>query len=306
MMFPLVGVDRIKTAAEGMIAANKIPHAILIEGDSGMGKSTLARFICNAAVCSGTPAPCGTCDDCRLTASENHPDIVFVTPEKDRKTISVNSIRQIVDEAYVLPQKSNKKVFIIDPADIMTVSAQNALLKILEEPPASVVFILTAFSKNDLLNTIVSRCTVFTLTPPEEYAAREYVLSETKRGEEEVSEALKKAHGSIGTALNILRKKSASKAGDLANTFFDTLKKGNSYELLKLLFALEKDRANALEFYNELEVIVALNMRSCSSATLVRRYEKIRSVIAEHKNLIKQNTNLSLLLSSLVMEITER
>ncbi len=306
MSFPLVGIERTKTAVENMIAANRIPHAILIESDYGGGKSTLAEYICRAAVCESGKKPCGECSGCRLQIEGNHPDVLYIAPEKDRKTISVNQIRDIVSDASVLPQKSAKKVFIIDPADAMTVQAQNALLKVLEEPPESVVFILTAVSRNVMLSTILSRCTVFTLNAPEKDAAADYISSVTKKEKTEAVEALNKTRGSIGGAINILKKKSAGKSNDLANSFLEAMQNGSRYDLLKILLPLEKDRAKTIDFYNALEVMIVSRARGCSSPTLSARYDRIYRTITEHKRLLKLNANISLLTSLLAIEMTER
>lgn len=306
MSFPLVGIERTKTAVENMIAANRIPHAILIESDYGGGKSTLAEYICRAAVCESDKKPCGECSGCRLQIEGNHPDVLYIAPEKDRKTISVNQIRDIVSDASVLPQKSAKKVFIIDPADAMTVQAQNALLKVLEEPPESVVFILTAVSRNVMLSTILSRCTVFTLNAPEKDAAADYISSVTKKEKTEAVEALNKTRGSIGGAINILKKKSAGKSNDLANSFLEAMQNGSRYDLLKILLPLEKDRAKTIDFYNALEVMIVSRARGCSSPTLSARYDRIYRTITEHKRLLKLNANISLLTSLLAIEMTER
>ena len=306
MNFPLVGNERVKNAVANMLLRDRLPHAVLIEGNSGYGKTTLANYICQAAVCEDTSRPCGKCDSCRIFKTRNHPDVTFISPEKDRKTISVNQVRSIISDASILPQKSTKKVFVIDPADTMTKEAQNALLKVLEEPPQFVVFILTAVSRATMLTTVLSRCTLFTLSSPEESAAEEYISSIIKGERSQIAEAYKKAHGSIGGAINLLRKKSATKVSDSVNEFTELCKTANRYELLKWLLPLEKDRAKTSDFYNELEIKMVSDMLSCSSPTLIKRYDRIYGIITEHKKLLKSNVNLSLLLSSLAVEITER
>ncbi len=268
MKFPVIGNERTKNAVENMIAANRIPHAILIEGTEGDGKTALASFICTAAVCEDGNKPCGACDNCRLLANGNHPDVTVITTEKDRKTISVNQVREIIFSASVLPQKSNKKVFIINPADAMTAQAQNALLKVLEEPPASVIFILIATNRTAMLGTIISRCTLLSSGSSEE--------------------------------------KLSSKTIDLANEFFEKIHSGSRYELMRLLLPLEKDRGKTLDFYNELEVKIISEIKNISSPTLIRRYDRMLDTVTSHKKLIKSNANLSLLLSHLAVKITER
>lgn len=304
MKFPLVGNERLSATVGSMLSSNRIPHALLIEGESGSGKTELALYLCRAAVCENEDRPCGICDGCRLQKSGNHPDVTYIAPEKDRKTISVNQVRDIITAASIRPQKSRRRVFVIDPGDSMTPQAQNALLKILEEPPESVVFIITAISKSAMLETVVSRCAVLTVSLPGELSATEYIASSLNRDREEIAEAYKAARGSIGRAINILKKKSASASAKAAENFVELLQNGSQYDLLKVLLPLEKDRAKTLEFYNALEVTVVSKLRSLSSPTLVKRYERLYSILISHKNLLKTNANLSLLLSSLAVEAT--
>ncbi len=304
MKFPLVGNERLSATVGGMLASNRIPHAVLIEGDSGTGKTVLASYLCRAAVCEREDRPCGECDGCRLQAGGNHPDVSYIAPEKDRKTISVNQIRDIITAAAIRPQKSGRRVFVIDPGDSMTPQAQNALLKILEEPPSNVVFILTTISKSAMLETVVSRCTVLTVSIPDEASAIEYIASKVNRERDEIAEAYRTARGSIGNALNILKKKSASAAAKTAESFIGLIQSGSQYELLKVLLPLEKDRAKTLEFYNTLEAGIVTKMRTLTSPTLVRRYERLYNTVASHKKLLKANANLSLLLTSLAVKAT--
>lgn len=307
MSFPLVGNGRLKGAIEKMLASGKLPHAVLIEGESGLGKTVLANFLCGAALCGSTAAPCGVCTSCRLFAAGSHPDFTVVEPEKDRKTISVKAVREVVAAAAIMPQTAQRHVFLIDCAESMTPEAQNALLKVLEEPPEPVMFILTCNSKAELLTTVVSRCTVFTLCPVEINTAAEYIASRVKKEPEEIMNACKTAGGNIGAALAILKSKSASAAEERANEFTEIMQNGSQYDMLKLLLPLEKSRPKTLDFYNALEIKLVSLVRSSRSKTLVGRYERLYGVVTEHKSFLKSNANLSLLLTRLAAAaMTER
>ena len=307
MIFPLVGNVRVRHTVESMLASGKIPHAILIEGDSGLGKTTLANFICRAAVCEGQLPPCGECDGCRLFENSNHPDVTVVSPEEGKKSISVQSVREIISDSSVVPQKADRKVFLILGAEALTVQAQNALLKVLEEPPKSVLFILTASSSKALLETIASRCAILTLSPPDEQDAAAHIASKMpQRSIQEIISALRTEHGSIGAALERLKTGVTNESQNLAKEFLLVLQNGSQYDLLKLLFPLEKDRLKTFEFYDCLETVIVSEIRRCPSRTLIRRYERLYSKVCEHKRLLKANINLSLLLTSLAAETTER
>lgn len=142
----------------GMVAQNRLPHALVLESGTAEERMTLARELAKALVCESA-------DACRKADSGNHPDILLVGPENGRKTISVETVRNMRDSAYILPNESDRKVYIIDPADTMQDYAQNALLKILEEPPRYATFFLLCSSKASLLPTVLSRTAVFSLTP---------------------------------------------------------------------------------------------------------------------------------------------
>ena len=307
MSFPLVGNARLKDATEKMLASRKIPHAVLIEGESGLGKTTLASYLCAAVFCEGENAPCGKCAGCRLYENGNHPDITVVEPEKDRKTISVRAVREIVAAAAILPQKASRHIFLIDCAESMTVEAQNALLKVLEEPPPAVMFILTCNSRAELLTTVVSRCAILTLSPVDSETAIEYISSKVKKEKDEIEKAVTGARGNIGAALAILKSKSASAAEQRAKEFTGIMQNGSQYELLKLLLPLEKSRPKTLDFYNALEVKIVSLIRASRSKTLVGRYERLYGTVTQHKELLKSNANLSLLLTRLAAAaMTER
>lgn len=171
-----------------LLKTGRLPHACVLEGGTEAARKELALELAMALVCVGEDKPCGQCDPCKKAKSGNHPDILPVEPEKGRKAISVDTIRNMRENAFVLPNESNAKVYIISPADTMQDYAQNALLKILEEPPSYATFLLLADSKSALLPTVLSRTAVFSLSP--------------EAGAEE-TEAEKEEAG--GLALNIVK-----------------------------------------------------------------------------------------------------
>jgi len=161
------------------IRRHRVAHAYLFRGPDGVGKSTAARYFAQALTCldpppEGEDLACGECRSCHLIARGHHPDVRIVAPERDREgrtraEISIHQIRQSPDEpyttprpliqdAYLKPLLSRRKVYLIDPADRMRAEAANALLKVLEEPPAYVVLVLVSSQPSALLPTIISRC----------------------------------------------------------------------------------------------------------------------------------------------------
>lgn len=143
-----------------------MPHAVLVEGAS----QTLefARGLAKIAVCSGESGkmPCGTCRDCLKADKDIHPDILVYSGGERARSFHVDAVREIRQEAHIRPNEASRKVFILENAQNMTAQAQNALLKIIEEPPSNVVFVLTCENKAALLETVLSRVSVITLDSP--------------------------------------------------------------------------------------------------------------------------------------------
>ena len=142
----------------------KLSHAYIVSAESREDGLNTARRIAAAAVCSDSVnRPCGLCRNCRKAQQGIHPDIGFVErlvddKGKQKKEILVDQVRQLAVDACVLPNEAEGKAYIICDADTMNGYAQNAALKLLEEPPRGVVFILCAASAGLLLPTVRSRC----------------------------------------------------------------------------------------------------------------------------------------------------
>lgn len=153
-------VERIST----LIDSGRVPHAMVLDGGTAAARVLLADKIAQSLVCTAEKGkPCGVCGPCKKAEQHIHPDIIHVTAEAGRKTISVEQIRNMREDAFVLPNESDSKVYIIDQAEQLQVYSQNALLKILEEPPAYATFILCTQSKSSLLDTVLSRTATFSL-----------------------------------------------------------------------------------------------------------------------------------------------
>ncbi|MDD9154661.1 DNA polymerase III subunit delta' [Aliivibrio sp. S4TY2] len=142
-----------------LIANDRLPHAILCAMPEGTGRDKLVQYFSDTLLCltQGTE-PCGFCHSCDLIQSGNHPDLHWIKPEVEGKSISVEQIRQCNSWALESSQFNAKRMIIIEPAEKMTESAANALLKTLEAPPKNCQFVLLASSLHHLLPTIRSRC----------------------------------------------------------------------------------------------------------------------------------------------------
>lgn len=305
MSFPLVGNLRIRDAVMAAVAEKRIPHAILLEGDKGTGRHTLMRFLSRAAVCDGENSPCRECRGCHLAEIGTHPDITVTAPEDGKKNITVAQIRALRTEAYVKPHMAARRVFVIDKADTMNEQAQNALLKVLEEPPADIIFILIAESAAALLDTIISRCTVLSLVPPETDEAVEYLRKNTDFSEEQIKEAIGITGNNIGAAIDALSG-GGTAAQAAAKRFAELLISGDEAEMLKTTAQFEKNRVLADEFFKELKLSVAAeikrNLRNSHSAKALMSFY---DAIPEFEDALKTNINLSLLFCALVCKAAQ-
>lgn len=154
------------TELDRIIAARKIPNALLFTGHPGSGRKRAAFRFAKAANCAaGHDQPCHLCRPCKKIDAGQHPDMIVVAPEEPRKAITISQIREIIAITGSRPHEAEFRMVLITDADQMNTQAQNALLKELEEPPQKTFFVLTARDRSGLLPTILSRCRTLRFPP---------------------------------------------------------------------------------------------------------------------------------------------
>lgn len=203
----VLGQNHIYEHFKNAIAAGKISHAYILHGERGMGKLDIAKEVAKALQCESnaperedkTGEACNQCKSCHQATSNNQPDIKYVLPTK--KTLGVDDIReQINEDALIKPYGSPYKIYIIPRSDTMTVQAQNALLKTIEEPPSYAVFFLLAANIDAFLPTVLSRCVMLNAKTVSEGEIVNELKSKYGVGDYDAKVAASFAGGNIGKA----------------------------------------------------------------------------------------------------------
>ena len=170
----------------------EVPHALLLTGPEGTGKGLFARAMAARLLCEAPMGEfaCGVCASCRWLAADSHPDLRLIIPEADAagdetasdtdkkkasRQIVIDQIRSLEDFVYLGGHRNGARVVVIEPAEAMNAAAANSLLKILEEPPVSVYFILTSSRWRRLLPTVLSRCRRLNLPRPMSGEAKAWI-----------------------------------------------------------------------------------------------------------------------------------
>ncbi len=211
----IFGNDSLKKTLIGFTDRAAFPNSLLFTGPSGSGKTTLATLAAMAIACQGRDKPCLRCEACRKISSGLCPDFTVIGPVGDRKTVGVEAVRTIRETVYLKPNDLDVRIYLLKEADRMTPQAQNALLKLFEEPPRGVYFFLLAASPSALLPTVRSRAPELKTERFAEERMAEFLLSEKGEAGRRAQELqasdpvafrriLHASEGSIGRALSLL------------------------------------------------------------------------------------------------------
>lgn len=231
----LLGNERLKENLRVSVGRGRISHFYLISGPAGSGKRTLAKLLSAAILCQDSGKPCMHCNACRKVMTDNHPDCITVV-DPDHKTVAVDIVRDARADMYIKPNEGSHKIYIF-PQELRT-EGQNALLKILEEPPEYGVFILLSDNPEKLLPTVRSRCTELRLLSLPDTVLETALKQEFPQADgESIGAAIARSGGWLGQAKALLAEGAVSEQTVL---FVKSFCARDSLGLTTVLVGMEK------------------------------------------------------------------
>ncbi|RKM59997.1 DNA polymerase III subunit delta [Butyrivibrio sp. CB08] len=226
--------EQMKEHMQYVLKTDKASHAYIISGEDGSGKEFIARIFAKALQCSdrqekdGEIEACDLCPSCIKAMSDNHPDIITITHDKPN-SIGVDDIRlRLRDDVVIKPYESKYKIYIIPEGEKMTIAAQNALLKTLEEPPSYIIIIILTNNLNAFLPTIISRCIVLPTKPVRDEVIKKYLMENCRVVDYKAELSAAFARGNIGKALEL---SSNERFENLKNETIDLITKLENLEV---------------------------------------------------------------------------
>lgn len=290
----ILGNDNNKIFLKNILKNNTVSHSYMFIGKSSIGKMLFAMEFAKGILCNNLEdRPCNNCISCIKFKNSNHPDF-FLLDEKEN-TIKNEQIREINRSIIEKPIECNKKVYIINNSNNMTVQAQNSLLKTLEEPPEYAVIILVTETENKMLNTIRSRCTKIYFNPLKEEEVRK-ILKEKYKIENLTQKTIKLAGGSIEKTLKV---KENEETYNLIENIFTNIENIDIVELLK-----QKDKI----FENKSEIEPILDYMAVIFNDLLAKNKKYLNcifIIENTKERLYKNCNFDMAIDNLLFRIWE-
>lgn len=237
-----LGNERLKENLTGSLRRGRISHFYLICGPEGSGKHTLAKLLAEAILCTGDAAPCGRCNACRKVRDGNHPDFITVT-DPEHKNIAVKIVREIRDDMFIRPNEADHKIYLF--AQDMGMEGQNALLKVLEEPPEYGVFMILTENPEKILPTVRSRCTELKLSAlPVDTLRGALAQQFPNASQEDLTAAIERSGGFLGQAQKILE--SGEAVMEQSVIFAESFARRDTLALTGLLVSMEKTKRDQL------------------------------------------------------------
>lgn len=289
----IIGNTNIKTVLEKSIKQNKLSHSYLFVGIQGIGKKMIATEFAKMILCLDDNKYCNHCKSCIEFDTNNNPDFVLISP--DENNIKIEQIRDIQKRIQEKPIISEKKVYIIDNADLMTTEAQNCLLKTLEEPPEFAVIILIGSNSNTFLPTIKSRCTIMNFNKISDEEMTKYLREkcDVKNIDQNM---LYMYQGSIGKALELKEKQEEYK--NIENIINNI----NRYDLIDFINNAEILYKSKEEINDILDYINVILFNKAKDEYL---YTNCIQIVENTKKRLKQNANYDMSIDNMLFNIWE-
>ncbi len=326
----IIGNENLKNNMKNLAENESFNHSYIIEGARGSGKSVLASFFAKTILCQSESKPCGVCTSCLSFDSNNNPD--FYVLETDKKSLGVDLIRENVTEIVnIKPFRSKFKVLVIESADKLTVQAQNALLKTIEEPHKYMVFILIAENHKSFLPTIISRCSIMTTTPLEDDVVKKEALKHFDCDNSDIDEeylkfSVKASEGSLGRCLYFLEDNEFKELRQKTLDFVQNINNYHIVEVIKKADSLAKEKIDCEKLYDILilwyrDLVFYKATGTTKSCYNIDRkdYIQIKSSLYSLENLYKKidainrfkdgysaNANLTINLDVLFLKLREK
>jgi len=318
-----------------MVRNGREPHSIIIHGEKGLGKKTLAKYIASQLMCSeGSGIPCGKCRACRLLEKGGHPDLITARPNSNGNYVysadDPDSVRQYISDAVVKPNEGNIKVYLIpdlDRSQVTTqIAVQNIFLKLIEEPPEHTAIIFTARSKEIFLPTIISRTLDLGVVNVRESESAEYLRENyPDRSHADIAGAVSAGRGNIGRCEAYLNREEFYAAAQTAKKIAAAAASGSEYEILRAFADADGKKTllrEAICLFSEVvrdSCVIRLCGRAeavltgCDSEAAVRLAERISAgagtrlydLLCEYVGRIDANCNLTLTVNSLAGQIAQ-
>jgi len=265
-----MGREDIARLFQNCIQRDRLAQAYIFCGDKGMGKKTVAEYTASLMLCRDHTS-CGECPSCKSFALHTHPDVVELRRSDDKATLSVDNVRAVKGEVYTKPSMSDYKVVVVYEMHLATPAAQNAMLKMIEEPPERVVFLMLCDTMSPILQTIVSRSVVIELKPLSDGVLKQI----SGAGDFEISAS----GGNIGRLLRLKGDEDYALFRDEVVDSFASLASDDPYAPYEASARIDKLKAYREEVFGILLMFVRdAYLRSCALTEQIVNKDKINYI----------------------------
>lgn len=295
------------------MARKKHSHAYLLYGAPGVGKRTLARRMASAVLCRQTNSPCGCCDVCRKIEQGIHPDLWIYDGREGKNAIHIDTVRHLRSDAVIRPNESDYKIYILPNVENLSPGGANAFLKLLEEPPAHVVFFLTAASKEAVLPTILSRCIPVFVPPMGEERLVRTLQERFPDTEDGILRAIAaQSDGIIGRTIARIEAKDSTAVSELVEGICNR----SEYTLLRVLTESCTGQMQFLGVLEELLITVRSSLRHrftpvdganfpMADKLTLRQLEALTELIEQTRRDLQGNVHVGLAVAHFTAQVLE-